>query len=113
MEGGGELVKDRIELKLQFPKLYSRPEILAITNKIPEVSCGFLADLFVNSRKYKKTCTKKRKMFSIEDLFSKCKEILNGKLHFLCSEKILLIIILHLFNHFFQKASPQSFFHTT
>ena len=57
--GGGELVKDRIELKLQFPKLYSRPEILAITNKIPEVSCGFLADLFVNSRKYKKTCTKK------------------------------------------------------
>ena len=56
-----ELVKDRIELKLQFPKLYSRPEILAITNKIPEVSCGFLADLFVNSRKYKKTCTKKKK----------------------------------------------------
>ena len=65
-------LKDRIELKFYFPKLYFRPTKFAITNKIPELSCVSLAGLLVNSRKCKKICTKK--MFSIEDFFSKCKE---------------------------------------
>ena len=101
---GMNRLKDRTELKFYFPKLYFCPTKFVITNKIPELSCVSLAGLLVNSRKCKKICTKKT--FSIEDFFSKCKEILNGKLHFLCKEKNLMIALQ---SPFFQKDYGCSF----
>ena len=54
--------------------------LMFILNKdIPRLVCAQeYADQINTARKTK---------FSIKDFFSKCDEILNGKLHFLCSEK--------------------------
>ena len=40
--------------------------------------------------------TAQKKKFSIKDFFSKCDQILNGKLHFLCSACIHLFLVKHL-----------------
>ena len=49
-------------------------------NSIRKLSAHFFKD---------KTPTTQKMKFSIRDLFSKCEEILHGKLHFLCSDHYL------------------------